>query len=98
MTRRIQNTPTLQAEFMSVARASTGKSADEVRAVVHAVVMYLQEQYGGSNLYVSKRGRVIDVEALRADYDQRVSVREICRRHNISHRTFRRLIGERPRV
>lgn len=97
MTRRIKKSA-LQAEFMSVARATTGKSADEVRAVVAAVVTYLEEHYGGGYMYVSKRGRVLDIDALQADYATRMSVREICRRHNISTRTFYRVIGERTRA
>lgn len=96
MSRRIQNATALQSEFVTAACEATGKDAEEVAKIVAPIIAYLQAHYAGSNLYISRRGRTINVDDLRRDYEKRTAIRVLCKRYSISQRTLYRLVNDPP--
>lgn len=94
MSRRIQNATALQSEFVTAACEATGKDAEEVAKIVEPIIAYLQAHYAGDRLYISQRGRTIDVDQLRRDAEQKIPVRTLCKRYSISPRTLTRLIND----
>lgn len=98
MSRRIQTSTALQSEFVTAACAATGKDAEEVTRIIAPVIAYLQDNYAGGKLYISKRGRTLDIEQLRREVQQGIPVRVLCRKHAISPRTLQRLLTDQEAV
>lgn len=94
MTRRIQSATALQSEFVTAACAATGKDAEEVTRIIAPVIEHLQTHYSGGRLYIPKKGRMVDLDQLRREVEQKIPVRTLCRKYGISTRTLYRLIGE----
>lgn len=68
--------------------------SDEIRPVVDAVVAYLIEEYPAQDLYIpaSLAANAYPVESIRAAVVSGESIRAICRRFRISHKTLYRLL------
>jgi DNA invertase Pin-like site-specific DNA recombinase len=57
------------------------------------VVRYLQQQYGGDELYIPQPHKPRNVDAILSAREKGRSIREICRAFSISRRTYYRLIS-----
>jgi Mor family transcriptional regulator len=64
--------------------------ADQIKAIVDAVVAYLVEEYPSQDLYIPS-AVTYPVDEIRADF-KTMSMRALCRKYRISRQTVYRLL------
>lgn len=66
--------------------------SDAVRPVVVAVVQYLVDEYPTQDLYIPAQSAAIDIDAIRADIDDGMSMRQVCAKYHHDRRTIYALL------
>jgi Mor family transcriptional regulator len=84
----------LQDELAVALQESKGLSFAEATTYVEPVVRYLQQQYGGDQLYIPQPYMLRDVDAILAERENGTPIKLILRKHNISRRTYYRLLSQ----
>lgn len=69
-------------------------SFDEAATYAEPVVRYLQQQYGGDELYIPQPYQVRDVQDVIAARERGLTVKEICREFRISRSTYFRTLSQ----
>lgn len=85
---------TLQDELAVALQEAKHLTFDEATAYVEPVVRYLQQQYGGDALYIPQPYMLRDVGAILAERAKGTPIKLILRKHNISRRTYYRLLSQ----
>lgn len=83
----------LQDEIAQALVEAKGVSFDEASTFAEPIVRHLQQQYGGDELYIPQPFMVRDVEDVLAAKSDGMPVREICKRFNMSRRTYYRVLS-----
>lgn len=84
----------LQDELAMALQEARGLAFDEASRYAEPIVRYLQQQYGGDELYIPQPYQIRDVDEIRAARDRGEPVRETCRRFAISRRTYYRILSQ----
>lgn len=83
----------LQDEIALALVEAKGISFDEAASFAEPVVRYLQQQYGGDELYIPQPYLVRDVRDVLAAKEDGVPVKEICKQFRMSRRTYYRVLS-----
>lgn len=79
---------TLVDELACALVEAQGVSFDQAVAYVRPIVAYLQQQYGGDEMYIPRPGRIYPVADIVEATRLRVPVKRICSQFGISRRTY----------
>lgn len=70
--------------------------SDTIRWVIVAVVRYLTEEYPSQDLYIpGSKQSTYSINQIHTDLAAGMSIRALCRKHRIGHKTVRRILGAR---
>lgn len=84
----------LRDELAVALMEAKGLTFDDATGYVAPVVRYLQQQYGGDELYIPQPYVRRDVSEILADRAAGMPLRDILKRHNLSRRTYYRLLSQ----
>ena len=94
MTRQFNAADALQDELAVALQESLWLSFDEASRYAAPAVRHLQQQYGGSELYIPQRYMPRKVEEILAARNAGVSIKKILRDFDISRSTFYRALSQ----
>jgi hypothetical protein len=83
----------LQDELAGVLKEAKGMSFDDAVTFAEPIVRYLQQQYGGDELYIPRPGRTYPITEILAARDSGKLVKDICRQYGISRRSYYNLLS-----
>lgn len=81
-------------ELAVALKDAKGIPLDTATAYAEPIVRYLQQQYGGDELYIPQPYMRRDARDLAAEREKGTPVKDILRRYNISRRTYYRLLSQ----
>jgi hypothetical protein len=84
----------LQDELAVALQEARGLNYETATSYAEPIVRYLQQQYGGDELYIPQPFMRRDVESILADRAAGMPLREILRKHSISRRTYYRILSQ----
>jgi Mor family transcriptional regulator len=94
MTRQFNVAEALQDELAVALQESLGLAFDEARRYAVPVVRYLQQQYGGVELYIPQPYVRRNIDEIRAARDAGQPIKKILKDFAISRRTYYRILGK----
>jgi predicted AlkP superfamily pyrophosphatase or phosphodiesterase len=94
MTRQFNVAEALQDELAVALQESLGLAFDEASRYAAPVVRYLQQQYGGDELYIPQPYMRRNVEEILAARNAGVPIIRILKDFSISRRTYYRLLSQ----
>lgn len=84
----------LMIELSTVLQEACRMQRAEAQTYVEPIVRYLQQQYGGDELYIPQPYMQRNLADLAAERARGTPVREIIRKYGISRRTYYRLLSQ----
>jgi Mor family transcriptional regulator len=94
MSRQFNVAEALQDELAVALQESLGLAFDDASRYAAPVVRYLQQQYGGAELYIPQPYVRRNVDEIQAARDAGQPIQQILKDFAISRRTYYRLISE----
>jgi len=83
----------LQDELAMALQEAIHIPFDEATTYAAPIVRYLQQQYGGDELYIPQPYLVRDVQDVLRARDSGMSIKDICKHFRMSRRTYFRLLS-----
>lgn len=84
----------LQDELAVALQEAKGLSFDDARGYVEPIVRYLQQQYGGDELYIPQPYMRRNVSEILDARQGGMPLRDILKKFNLSRRTYYRLLSQ----
>lgn len=84
----------LRDELAVALQEAKGLTFDAAVEYAAPIVRYLQQQYGGDELYIPQPYMRRDVREILAERDKGTPLKDILKRFNISRRTYYRLLSQ----
>lgn len=85
----------LRTQITRIVRESTGLHEQLALPVAAAIYSELQQEFGGSEVYIPVPNRADRYQAILDDWQAGRPIHVICRHHGIARSTFYRLLGAR---
>ena len=91
---RINTARVFQDEIAVAIQEACGLTFEQASSYAEPVVRYLQQQYGGDELYIPQPYTIYEREDILAERNKGTPIKVICERYAISRRTYFRILGQ----
>jgi Mor family transcriptional regulator len=84
MSKEVDRTEALRRELVGAIVQETGMREVMAVPIANSLLMYLQREYPGQQLYIPAPSRQYDVLQIRAGLERGESITSVCRTHGVS--------------